>query len=99
MSKMIVTANAMPEKYQGWGGRGLIAKILNEEIDPQCDPLGDGNKLIICTGLLAGTPASTANRLSIGGKSRKARPCLFPNLQAVFNAEGRGKLRYLRFMV
>lgn len=57
------------EEYSLFGGRSLIAKLLNDEVDPTCDPLGPGNKLIICGGLLNGTVASTSGRLSIGGKS------------------------------
>lgn len=57
------------DTYQLCGGRALIAKILNDEVDPRCDPLGPQNKLIICTGLLAGTNAPTAGRISVGGKS------------------------------
>lgn len=57
------------EKYSLLGGRGLIAGILNNEVDPTCQPLGPGNKLIICGGLLNGTPAPASGRLSVGGKS------------------------------
>ena len=69
MTDMTVKNEAMPEKYYGFGGRSLIAKFLNEEVDPKCDPVGEDNKLIICTGLLAGTTATTSGRLSIGAKS------------------------------
>ncbi|MCR4441785.1 MAG: aldehyde ferredoxin oxidoreductase C-terminal domain-containing protein [Peptococcaceae bacterium] len=55
--------------YAFFGGRGLIAKILNDEIDPKCDPLGEENKLIVCPGLLTGTMAPCSGRLSIGAKS------------------------------
>jgi aldehyde:ferredoxin oxidoreductase len=51
------------------GGRGLIAKIVNREIPPLCDPLGQENKLIVCPGPLAGTMAPSFGRVSIGGKS------------------------------
>ena len=57
------------EEYTLFGGRNLIAKILNDEVNPQCDPLGPENKLIISVGLLAGTNAPTSGRLSVGGKS------------------------------
>jgi aldehyde:ferredoxin oxidoreductase len=69
LTDMIVKNEKMPEKYDGFGGRGLVAKFLNEEVDPGCDPIGEDNKLIICTGLLAGTPASSSDRLSVGAKS------------------------------
>lgn len=55
--------------YEFFGGRGLIAKLLNDEVDPKVDPLGSKNKLIICSGLLTGTMAPCSGRISIGGKS------------------------------
>lgn len=58
-----------PEKYTLYGGRGLIAKMLCDEVEPQCDPLGPENKLIFCAGLFGDTPAPCSGRLSIGGKS------------------------------
>jgi aldehyde:ferredoxin oxidoreductase len=56
-------------KYNGYGSRGFIARFMNDEIDPACEPLGINNKLIICTGLLGGTAVSSSGRLSVGGKS------------------------------
>ena len=44
------------------GQRGLATKYLCEEIDPKVDPLSPGNKLIIATGPLTGTGASTGGR-------------------------------------
>ncbi len=52
-----------------YGGRGLIAKILSEEVNPKCDPLGKENKLIFCTSILSGTMAPSGGRLSVGAKS------------------------------
>ncbi|MCL6477268.1 MAG: aldehyde ferredoxin oxidoreductase [Peptococcaceae bacterium] len=57
------------EEYALFGGRGLIAKILNDEVNPKCDALGPENKLIVCGGLLNGTLAPNSGRLSVGGKS------------------------------
>ncbi len=51
------------------GQRGLATKYLSEEIDPKCDPLGPDNKLIMTTGPLTGTMASTAGRYSVVTKS------------------------------
>ena len=51
------------------GQRGLATKYLAEEIDPQCDALGSSNKLIMTTGPLTGTMASTAGRYSVVTKS------------------------------
>ncbi len=46
------------------GQRGLATKYLLEEMDPKADPLGPDNKLIIATGPLTGTNASTGGRWS-----------------------------------
>jgi aldehyde:ferredoxin oxidoreductase len=51
------------------GQRGLATKYLVEEIDPKCDPLGPHNKLIMATGPLTGTMASTGGRYSVITKS------------------------------
>lgn len=59
----------VPEDYAGFGGRGLIAKIMLSEVNPACSPLGPENKLIICPGLLTGTAAPCSGRISVGGKS------------------------------
>ncbi|KUO77137.1 MAG: hypothetical protein APF81_21505 [Desulfosporosinus sp. BRH_c37] len=57
------------EEYKLFGGRDLVAKLLNDEVDPQCDPLGSGNKFIVCPGLLTDSAAPSTGRLSVGGKS------------------------------
>ena len=51
------------------GQRGLATKYLVEEIDPTCDALGPDNKLIMTTGPLTGTMASTGGRYSVVTKS------------------------------
>jgi aldehyde:ferredoxin oxidoreductase len=51
------------------GQRGLATKYLVEEIDPRCDALGPDNKLIMVTGPLTGTMASTGGRYSVVTKS------------------------------
>ena len=51
------------------GQRGLATKYLVEEIDPTCDALGKENKLIMATGPLTGTMASTGGRYSVITKS------------------------------
>ena len=51
------------------GQRGLATKYLVEEVDPKCDALGAKNKLIMTTGPLTGTMASTAGRYSVVTKS------------------------------
>ncbi len=51
------------------GGRALTSRIISQEVAPTCHPLGKHNKLIFASGPLAGTLISSANRLSVGGKS------------------------------
>jgi aldehyde:ferredoxin oxidoreductase len=59
----------VPASWQRLGGRGLIARILLDEVDATTDPLGAGNKLIFAPGLLVGHMLSSTDRISIGGKS------------------------------
>jgi len=58
-----------PESWERLGGRGLSAKILLDELDPECDPLGPKNKLIFSPGLLTGHRLSSLDRISVGSKS------------------------------
>ena len=51
------------------GQRGLATRYLVEEIDPKCDALGPENKMIMATGPLTGTMASTGGRYSVITKS------------------------------
>ena len=51
------------------GQRGLATKYLVEETDPKCDPLSPDNKMIMTTGPLTGTMASTGGRYSVVTKS------------------------------
>ena len=67
------TKEPVPEAWQRLGGRGLLARILLDEVDAQCDPLGPGNKLIFAPGLLVGHMLSSTDRISVGGKSPLTR--------------------------
>ncbi|MBT6274210.1 MAG: aldehyde ferredoxin oxidoreductase family protein [Chromatiales bacterium] len=51
------------------GQRGLASKYLIEEMDPAADALGPNNKMIMATGPLTGTTASTGGRYSVVCKS------------------------------
>ncbi len=51
------------------GGRGLSSQIINDEVPPDCEPLGSKNKLIIANGALTGGPFPNSARTSVGGKS------------------------------
>ena len=59
----------VPQAWEMLGGRGLIARILVDEVEPTCEPLGPLNKLIFAPGLLVGHMLSSCDRISIGGKS------------------------------
>ncbi|MBW1660282.1 MAG: aldehyde ferredoxin oxidoreductase, partial [Deltaproteobacteria bacterium] len=56
-------------EYKALGGRGLTSKIIADEVDPGCDSLGQGNKLIFAPGIMAGTVFPNNGRLSVGAKS------------------------------
>jgi aldehyde:ferredoxin oxidoreductase len=55
--------------YKKFGGRGLTACVLDQEVPPTCDPLGEENKLVWAPGILGGTIAPCSGRLSVGAKS------------------------------
>src|SRR3990170_4722174 len=63
----------VPKSWQRLGGRGLIARIMLDEVDANCDPLGPDNKLIFAPGLLVGHMLSSTDRISVGGKSPLTR--------------------------
>ncbi len=56
-------------EYDGFGGRGLTAKIITTEVNPLADPCGKDNKIVFAPGSLAGTIVPNSGRLSIGSKS------------------------------
>jgi aldehyde:ferredoxin oxidoreductase len=58
-----------PDAWKLLGGRALSARILLEECDAKCDPLGPANVLVMAPGVVSGTAAPTSGRISIGGKS------------------------------
>ncbi|MFW2364846.1 MAG: aldehyde ferredoxin oxidoreductase C-terminal domain-containing protein, partial [Desulforhopalus sp.] len=63
------TKEAFDSKEFLLGGRTLSSRLVSSEVVADCDPFGQHNKLFFCNGVLAGTTVSSANRLSIGGKS------------------------------
>jgi aldehyde:ferredoxin oxidoreductase len=60
---------SVPTAWERLGGRGLLARILLDEVPATCEPLGPKNKLIFAPGLLVGHMLSSCDRLSVGGKS------------------------------
>ncbi len=69
MSSQTATTEPYPEEWKLFGGRALSARILLQECDPTCDPLGPDNVFVLAPGVLAGTAAPTSGRLSVGAKS------------------------------
>ena len=69
MTSRTAKIEAFPEAWKLLGGRALSARILLEECDAGCDPLGPENVLVFAPGVLSGTAAPTSGRLSVGGKS------------------------------
>ncbi len=64
-----VSTQPFPDEWKLLGGRSLISRILLQDCDPTCDPLGANNTLVIAPGVLGGSNAPTSGRLSIGCKS------------------------------
>jgi len=69
MRNFSIIREPIPDTWNRLGGRGLVARIMLDEVDPTCDPLGPINKLIFAPGLLVGHMLSSTDRISIGGKS------------------------------
>jgi aldehyde:ferredoxin oxidoreductase len=69
MTELTVRDEPFPDEWTYLGGRALSAKILLKEVDPTCDPLGPGNKVIFAPGVLSGSIAPTSGRMSVGAKS------------------------------
>lgn len=67
--KQSLNREPVPQAWERLGGRGLLARILGDETNPTCQPLGHGNKLIFAPGLLVGHMLSSCDRISVGGKS------------------------------
>jgi len=69
------------------GQRGLATKYLCEEVDPKTDALSPENKIIMATGPLTGTVASTGARYSVITKSPLTGAIACSNSGGFFGAE------------
>ena len=69
------------------GQRGLATKYFVEEVDPKVDPLSPANKMIMSTGPLTGTPASTGGRYSVITKGALTGAIACSNSGGYFGAE------------
>jgi len=65
----------------------LATRYLVDEIDPKCDALGPDNKMIMTTGPLTGTMASTGGRYSVVCKSPLTGAVACSNSGGFFGAE------------
>lgn len=68
------------------GGRGIGAKILYDEIDPNCDPLSE-NILVFTAGPLTGTMVPTSGRFSVTSKSPLTGTIADSNVGGFFGRE------------
>ncbi len=69
------------------GSRGLASKYLVSEIDPKVDPLSPDNKMIMSTGPLTGTLASTGGRYTVVTKGPLTGAIACSNSGGFFGAE------------
>jgi len=69
------------------GQRGLASKYLFEEMDPAVDSLSPENRLILATGPLTGTMASTGGRWSVVTKGALTGAIASSNAGGFFGAE------------
>jgi aldehyde:ferredoxin oxidoreductase len=69
------------------GQRGLATKYFVEEVDPKVDPLSADNKLIMTTGPLTGTVASTGGRYSVVTKGALTGAIACSNSGGYFGSE------------
>lgn len=69
LSTRTLAIESVPADWDRLGGRGLIARIMVDEVPATCEPLGQKNKLIFAPGLLVGHMLSSCDRISVGGKS------------------------------
>ena len=76
---------AWADKYLG--SRGLGTKYFVTEVDPAVDPLSPANKLIMATGPLTGTMASTGGRYTVITKGALTGAIACSNSGGYFGAE------------
>jgi aldehyde:ferredoxin oxidoreductase len=66
-----LNSRPLPEELQRLylGGRGFGARIITDMVDPQIDPLGPDNVLVLATGPLTGTGVPMGSRYEVSAKS------------------------------
>ncbi len=68
-SQETTSEEPVPPDFLLLGGRSFTSHWVSSHVDPGSEPLSNRNQLVIAPGLLAGTPASSVHRLSVGVKS------------------------------
>jgi aldehyde:ferredoxin oxidoreductase len=69
------------------GGRGLGIYYLRQEVNPKCDPLSPENLLVMATGPLTGTRASSGGRYMVMAKSPLTGAITCSNAGGLFPTE------------
>lgn len=69
MSDLSVRAEDPGDRYRWLGGRALTSALVAAEVPATCHPLAAENKLVLAPGILTGSGAPCAGRLSAGAKS------------------------------
>ncbi len=69
MTDQSIKIEDFPDEWKLLGGRALSAKIMLRDCDPNCDPLGPDNVLVLAAGVISGTSMPTSGRISVGCKS------------------------------
>jgi len=84
----VISEEIKSETYLNFlGGRGLSANIISSEVAPDVDPLAPENKIVIATGPLTGTGASSASVCAIGTKSALTNTLTTAQVKLYFGAE------------
>ncbi len=69
MTDQTCSVGETPKAYQYLAGRAMTSTLVADEVPPLCHPLGPNNKIVFSPGIVTGTPAPTAARISVGAKS------------------------------
>lgn len=69
MKKKSYKVENLKSDYSMLAGRALTSKIILDEVEPTCNPLGAKNKIIFANGIFVGTSFPCPGRLSVGAKS------------------------------
>lgn len=73
-TRKITTENTDKYSAQFLGGYGIALKIMWDEVPPEVGPFDPENRLILCPGVLTGTPSPSSGRVEVVGKSPHTYP-------------------------